>query len=170
AAVKPVAEPVAQVPAAAAPVEAGFQTVAVAAGIAEPVATRPRRRTRIVKPADEVDFQIAPASEPEPDAKSRRRPARTTSRPKAESKPKAETAPKADAGTKAESTPKAESKPKRASRAKAAAPVEAVAPESPAAVEAETEAKPRRRRATRSVTSTAVQEAAVVSEAEAVVS
>lgn len=163
AAVKPVAEPVAQVPAAAAPVEAGFQTVAVAAGIAEPVAepvaTRPRRRTRIVKPADEVDFQIAPASEPEPDAKSRRRPARTTSRPKAESKPKAETAPKADAGTKAESTPKAESKPKRASRAKAAAPVEA-----------ETEAKPRRRRATRSVTSTAVQEAAVVSEAEAVVS
>ncbi|CAO0834393.1 RNA helicase OS=Streptomyces microflavus OX=1919 GN=Smic_55000 PE=3 SV=1 [Streptomyces microflavus] len=173
AAVKPVAEPVAQVPAAAAPVEAGFQTVAVAAGIAEPVAepvaTKPRRRTRIVKPADEVDFQIAPASEPEPDAKSRRRPARTTSRPKAESKPKAETAPKADAGTKAESTPKAESKPKRVSRAKAAAPVEAVAPEAPAAAEAETEAKPRRRRATRSVTSTAVQEAAVVSEAEAVV-
>ncbi|MEU0297498.1 DEAD/DEAH box helicase, partial [Streptomyces microflavus] len=152
AAVKPVAEPVAQVPAAAAPVEAGFQTVAVAAGIAEPVAepvaTRPRRRTRIVKPADEVDFQIAPASEPEPDAKSRRRPARTTSRPKAESKPRAETAPKADAGTKAESTPKAESKPKRASRAKAAAPVEAFAPEAPAAAEAETEAKPRRRRAT----------------------
>ncbi|MFF3097024.1 DEAD/DEAH box helicase [Streptomyces cyaneofuscatus] len=178
AAVKPVAEPVAQVPAAAAPVEAGFQTVAVAAGIAEPVAepvaTRPRRRARIVKPADEVDFQIAPASEPEPDAKSRRRPARATSRPKAESKPKAETKPKtvtrpkADAGTAAESTPQAESKPKRASRAKAAAPVEAVAPEAPAAVEAE--AKPRRRRATRSVTSTASQEAAVVSEAEAVVS
>ncbi|MER6192802.1 DEAD/DEAH box helicase [Streptomyces cyaneofuscatus] len=178
AAVKPVAEPVAQVPAAAAPVEAGFQTVAVAAGIAEPVAepvaTRPRRRARIVKPADEVDFQIAPASEPESDAKSRRRPARATSRPKAESKPKAETKPKtvtrpkADAGTAAESTPQAESKPKRASRAKAAAPVEAVAPEAPAAVEAE--AKPRRRRATRSVTSTASQEAAVVSEAEAVVS
>ncbi|MFD3792744.1 DEAD/DEAH box helicase [Streptomyces cyaneofuscatus] len=178
AAVKPVAEPVAQVPAAAAPVEAGFQTVAVAAGtaepVAEPVATRPRRRARIVKPADEVDFQIAPASEPESDAKSRRRPARTTSRPKAESKPKAETKPKtvtrpkADAGTAAESTPQAESKPKRASRAKAAAPVEAVAPEAPAAVEAE--AKPRRRRATRSVTSTASQEAAVVSEAEAVVS
>ncbi|MFI7236986.1 DEAD/DEAH box helicase [Streptomyces cyaneofuscatus] len=176
AAAKPVAEAVAQVPAAAAPVEAGFQTVAVAAGIAEPVAepvaTRPRRRARIVKPADEVDFQIAPASEPEPDAKSRRRPARATSRPKAESKPKAETKPKtmappkAEAGTAAESTPKAESKPKRASRAKAAAPAEAVAPEAPAAVEA----KPRRRRATRSVTSTATQEAAVVSEAEAVVS
>ncbi|MBT2376388.1 DEAD/DEAH box helicase [Streptomyces sp. ISL-111] len=182
AAVKPVAGTVAQVPVAAAPVEAGFQTVAVAAGIAEPVAepvaTRPRRRTRIVKPADEVDFQIAPASEPEPDAKSRRRPARATSRPKAESKaeskPKAETKakrvsrPKAEAGTAAESTPKAESKPKRASRAKASAPAEAVAPEAPAAVEAE--AKPRRRRATRSVTSTAAQEAAVVSEAEAVVS
>ncbi|MEW1756523.1 DEAD/DEAH box helicase [Streptomyces cyaneofuscatus] len=177
AAAKPVAEAVAQVPAAAAPVEAGFQTVAVAAGIAEPAAepapTKPRRRTRIVKPADEVDFQIAPASEPEPQSKTRR-PARATSRPKAESKPKAETKPKtvtrpkADAGTAAESTPKAESKPKRASRAKAAAPAEAVAPEAPAAVEAE--AKPRRRRATRSVTSTASQEAAVVSEAEAVVS
>ncbi|MFC9190014.1 DEAD/DEAH box helicase [Streptomyces cyaneofuscatus] len=176
AAAKPVAEAVAQVPVAA-PVEAGFQTVAVAAGIAEPAAepapTKPRRRTRIVKPADEVDFQIAPASEPEPQSKTRR-PARATSRPKAESKPKAETKPKtvtrpkADAGTAAESTPKAESKPKRASRAKAAAPAEAVAPEAPAAVEAE--AKPRRRRATRSVTSTATQEAAVVSEAEAVVS
>ncbi|KAB2592656.1 DEAD/DEAH box helicase [Streptomyces arboris] len=177
AAAKPVAEAVAvaQVPAAA-PVEAGFQTVAVAAGIAEPVAepvaTKPRRRTRIVKPADEVDFQIAPASEPEPQSKTRR-PARATSRPKAESKPKAETKPKtvtrpkADAGTAAESTPQAESKPKRASRAKAAAPAEAVAPEAPAAA---VEAKPRRRRATRSVTSTASQEAAVVSEAEAVVS
>ncbi|MEU8566593.1 DEAD/DEAH box helicase [Streptomyces cyaneofuscatus] len=178
AAAKPVAEAVAQVPAAAAPVEAGFQTVAVAAGIAEPVAepvaTRPRRRARIVKPADEVDFQIAPASEPEPQSKTRR-PARATSRPKAESKPKAETKPKtvtrpkADAGTAAESTPKAETKPKRASRAKAAAPAEAVAPEAPAAT-VEAEAKPRRRRATRSVTSTATQEAAVVSEAEAVVS
>ncbi|MFD3645394.1 DEAD/DEAH box helicase [Streptomyces cyaneofuscatus] len=178
AAAKPVAEAVAQVPAAAAPVEAGFQTVAVAAGIAEPVAepvaTKPRRRARIAKPADEVDFQIAPASEPEPQSKTRR-PARATSRPKAESKPKAETKPKtlarpkADAGTAAEPTPKAESKPKRASRAKAAAPAEAVAPEAPAAV-AEAEAKPRRRRATRSVTSTASQEAAVVSEAEAVVS
>ncbi|MFE3716790.1 DEAD/DEAH box helicase [Streptomyces cyaneofuscatus] len=178
AAAKPVAVAVAQVPAAAAPVEAGFQTVAVAAGIAEPVAepvaTKPRRRARIVKPADEVDFQIAPASEPEPQSKTRR-PARATSRPKAESKPKAETKPKtvtrpkADAGTAAESTPKAESKPKRASRAKAAAPAEAVAPEAPAAA-VEAEAKPRRRRATRSVTSTATQEAAVVSEAEAVVS
>ncbi|MFE7483049.1 DEAD/DEAH box helicase [Streptomyces sp. NPDC057552] len=196
AAAKPVAEPVAQVPAAA-PVEAGFQTVAAAAGIAEPVAepvTRPRRRTRIVKPADEVDFQIAPASEPEPESKTRRRPARATSRPKAESKveSKVESKPKAEAGT------ETEAKPKRASRAKAAAPAETAAPEAPAtetetkprrrratrsatgtetsaapeapATAEEAETKPRRRRATRSVTSTASQEAAVVSEAEAVVS
>ncbi|MFF2715855.1 DEAD/DEAH box helicase [Streptomyces sp. NPDC058011] len=170
AAAKPVAEAVAQVPAAAAPAEAGFQTVAAAAGIAEPVAepvaTKPRRRARIVKPADEVDFQIAPASEPEPQSKTRR-PARATSRPKAESKPKAEAAPKASKAAKAEAGTEAASKPKRASRAKATAPAEAVTPEAPAAAEAE--AKPRRR-ATRSVTSTATQEAAVVSEAEAVVS
>ncbi|ARI52412.1 DEAD/DEAH box helicase [Streptomyces sp. S8] len=227
-AAKPVdAEPVAQIPAAAAPAEAGFQTVAAAAGIAEPVAepvaTRPRRRARIVQPADEVDFQIAPPSEPEPETKSRRRPARATSRPKAEATAKAASKPKAEA------VAETEAKPKRASRAKAAAPAEAAAPEAPAAdgtetkprrrratraadnaeaetvtpeapaadgtetkprrrratraadnAEAETvtpeapaaeaEAKPRRRRATRSVTSTATQEAAVVSEAEAVVS
>ncbi|MFJ9685245.1 DEAD/DEAH box helicase [Streptomyces bacillaris] len=231
-AAKPVdAEPVAQIPAATAPAEAGFQTVAAAAGIAEPVAepvaTRPRRRARIVQPADEVDFQIAPPSEPEPEAKSRRRPARATSRPKAEATAKAESKPKA------ETVAETEAKPKRASRAKAAAPAEAAAPEAPAADETETkprrrragraagnaeaetvtpeapaadeteakprrrratrsatnaeapapaeavapeapaaeaEAKPRRRRATRSVTSTATQEAAVVSEAEAVVS
>ncbi|WP_435286391.1 DEAD/DEAH box helicase [Streptomyces bacillaris] len=142
-AAKPVAaEPVAQIPAAAAPAEAGFQTVAAAAGIAEPVAepvaTRPRRRARIVQPADEVDFQIAPPSEPEPEAKTRRRPARATSRPKAEATPKAE------------AVTEAESKPKRASRAKAAAPAETAAPEAPATDE--TEAKPRRRRATRSAT------------------
>jgi superfamily II DNA/RNA helicase len=174
AAVKPVdgetASPVAAAPATPAPAE--FQTVAVAAGIAEPVAepkaVKPRRRTRTVKPADEVDFQIAPAAEPEPETKTRRRPARTTSRPKAESKPRAAAEPTAETGTEAESTPKAETKPKRASRAKAAAPAEAAAPETPATAEAE--AKPRRRRATRSVTSTAGQEAAVVSEAEAVVS
>ncbi len=145
-AAKPVdAEPVAQIPAAAAPAEAGFQTVAAAAGIAEPVAepvaTRPRRRARIVQPADEVDFQIAPPSEPEPEAKSRRRPARATSRPKAEATAKAESKPKAEA------VAETEAKPKRASRAKAAAPAEAAAPEAPAAEGTET--KPRRRRATR---------------------
>ncbi|XUZ98129.1 DEAD/DEAH box helicase [Streptomyces araujoniae] len=145
-AAKPVdAEPVAQIPAAAAPAEAGFQTVAAAAGIAEPVAEsvaiRPRRRARIVQPADEVDFQIAPPSEPEPEAKSRRRPARATSRPKAEATAKAESKPKAEA------VAETEAKPKRASRAKAAAPAETAAPEAPAADGTET--KPRRRRATR---------------------
>ncbi|XCM34151.1 DEAD/DEAH box helicase [Streptomyces parvus] len=197
AAAKPVTEetaaPVAAAPAAPAPVD--FQTVAVAAGVIEPVAepkaVRPRRRTRVVKPADEVDFQIAPAAEPEPEVKTRRRPARTT-KPKTESKAKAE--PKAEA---TESAPAAEPKARTAratkSRAKAetaepaakkataktakAAPkaaAKAVATEQPAveapAVVAEAEAKPRRRRATRSVTSTATPEAAVVSAAEAVVS
>lgn len=171
AAVKPVTEetapPVAAAPAAPAPAE--FQTVAVAAGVAEPVAepkaVKPRRRTRIVKPADEVDFQIAPAAEPEPESKTRRRPARATT--KAKSEPKA-------ASTSAE--PKARATRTTKSRAKAetaekAAP-EAAATEQPVveAPAAEAEAKPRRRRATRSVTSTAGQEAAVVSEAEAVVS
>ncbi|MFD5684579.1 DEAD/DEAH box helicase [Streptomyces bacillaris] len=161
-AAKPVAaEPVAQIPAAAAPAEAGFQTVAAAAGIAEPVAepvaTRPRRRARIVQPADEVDFQIAPPSEPEPEAKTRRRPARATSRPKAEATPKAE------------AVTEAESKPKRASRAKAAAPAETAAPEAPAAEDTET--KPRRRRATRAASNaeaeTVAPEAPAADETEA---
>ncbi|MEU5969808.1 DEAD/DEAH box helicase [Streptomyces globisporus] len=192
AAAKPVAEetaaPVAAAPADPAPVE--FQTVAVAAGVIEPVAepktVRPRRRTRVVKPADEVDFQIAPAAEPEPEAKTRRRPARAT-KPKTESKAKAE--PKAAKAT--ESAPAAEPKARATratkSRAKAetAEPAEKKATAKAAkaaskAVAAEqsavevpadgAEAKPRRRRATRSVTSTATQEAAVVSAAEAVVS
>ncbi|MFF3531207.1 DEAD/DEAH box helicase [Streptomyces rubiginosohelvolus] len=195
AAVKPVAEEtaasVAAAPAAPAPVE--FQTVAVAAGVIEPVAepkaVKPRRRTRVVKPADEVDFQIAPAAEPEPEVKTRRRPARAT-KPKTESKAKAE--PKAKAESKATESataaePKARATRATKSRAKAetAEPAEkkatakatkaaskAVATEQ-SAVEAPVdgaEAKPRRRRATRSVTSTATQEAAVVSAAEAVVS
>ncbi|MFE7455104.1 DEAD/DEAH box helicase, partial [Streptomyces griseus] len=104
AAVKPVTEetasPVAAAPAAPAPVE--FQTVALAAGVAEPVAepkaVKPRRRTRIVKPADEVDFQIAPAAEPEPEVKTRRRPARATTKATSEPKAAATTAePKARA-------------------------------------------------------------------------
>ncbi|MFC8697157.1 DEAD/DEAH box helicase [Streptomyces parvus] len=191
AAAKPVTEetaaPVAAAPAAPAPVE--FQTVAVAAGVVEPVAeakaVRPRRRARVVKPADEVDFQIAPAAEPEPEVKTRRRPARAT---KTESKAKAKADPKAEA---TESAPAAEPKARTAratkSRAKAEtaepaakkaaaktakAAAKAVATEQPAveAPAAEAEAKPRRRRATRSVTSTATPEAAVVSAAEAVVS
>ncbi|WP_432007821.1 DEAD/DEAH box helicase [Streptomyces parvus] len=202
AAAKPVTEetaaPVAAAPAAPAPVD--FQTVAVAAGVVEPVAepkaVRPRRRTRVVKPADEVDFQIAPAAEPEPEVKTRRRPARTT-KPKTEkteskAKPKAEPMPKAEPKAEAtESAPAAEPKARTAratkSRAKAEtaepaakkataktakAAAKAVATEQPAveAPAAEAEAKPRRRRATRSVTSTATPEAAVVSAAEAVVS
>ncbi|MBK3545458.1 DEAD/DEAH box helicase [Streptomyces sp. MBT60] len=197
AAAKPVAEetaaPVAAAPAAPAPVE--FQTVAVAAGViepaAEPKAVKPRRRTRVVKPADEVDFQIAPAAEPEPEVKTRRRPARAT-KPKTESKAKAAEPKATKAEPKAtESAPVAEPKARATratkSRAKAetAEPAEkkatakatkaaskTVATEQPA-VEAPAdgaEAKPRRRRATRSVTSTATQEAAVVSAAEAVVS
>ncbi|MEV5673443.1 DEAD/DEAH box helicase [[Kitasatospora] papulosa] len=71
---------VAQTPAAEPVVD--FQTVAVAAQAAEPVATKPRRRTRVVKPADEVDFQIAPASEPAPQTKARR--TRAAAKPKAE--------------------------------------------------------------------------------------
>ncbi|MGY5005888.1 DEAD/DEAH box helicase [Streptomyces sp. st115] len=171
---KPVTEetaaPVAAAPAAPAPAE--FQTVAVAAGIAEPVAepkaVRPRRRARIVKPADEVDFQIAPAAEPEPEVKTRRRPARATAK---KSEPKAEAAsaePKAKAPRATRSRAKAETAEKVTEKSAA----KAVAAEQPVveAPAAEAEAKPRRRRATRAVTSTSAQEAAVVSEAEAVVS
>ncbi|MEU6957999.1 DEAD/DEAH box helicase [Streptomyces sp. NPDC045714] len=183
--VKPVAEetasPVAAAPAAPAPAE--FQTVAVAAGVAEPVvgqtAVKPRRRTRIVKPADEVDFQIAPAAEPEPEAKTRRRPARATTKTKSEPKAAATSAePKARATRTTKSRAKAETAETAPTTEKVTAKVatkaaaKAVAVEQPAveAPAAEADAKPRRRRATRSVTSTATQEAAVVSEAEAVVS
>ncbi|MEV7914496.1 DEAD/DEAH box helicase [Streptomyces griseus] len=171
---KPVTEetaaPVAEAPAAPAPAE--FQTVAVAAGIAEPVAepkaVKPRRRARIVKPADEVDFQIAPAAEPEPEVKTRRRPARATAK---KSEPKAEAAsaePKAKAPRATRSRAKAET----AEKVTAKVAAKTVAAEQPVveAPAAEAEAKPRRRRATRAVTSTTAQEAAVVSEAEAVVS
>ncbi|WP_137231831.1 DEAD/DEAH box helicase [Streptomyces sp. BPSDS2] len=175
---KPVTEetaaPVAEAPAAPAPAE--FQTVAVAAGIAEPVAepkaVKPRRRARIVKPADEVDFQIAPAAEPEPEVKTRRRPARATAK---KSEPKAEAAsaePKAKAPRATRSRAKAETAEKVTEKPTAKVAAKTVAAEQPVveAPAAEAEAKPRRRRATRAVTSTTAQEAAVVSEAEAVVS
>ncbi|WP_235495650.1 DEAD/DEAH box helicase [Streptomyces violaceoruber] len=132
-AAKPVTEetaaPAAQVasaPVASAPAE--FQTVAVAAGITEPAPepkARPRRRARVVKPADEVDFQIAPAAEPEPETKTRRRPARATSKPKAEAKAKTE-AP-------VEAEPAAESKPKTRTRKKAEPKPEVVTSEAAAA-------------------------------------
>ncbi|MFF8247265.1 DEAD/DEAH box helicase [Streptomyces griseus] len=177
AAVKPVTEetasPVAAAPAAPAPVE--FQTVALAAGVAEPVAepkaVKPRRRTRIVKPADEVDFQIAPAAEPEPEVKTRRRPARATTKATSEPKAAATTAePKARATRTTKSRAKAETAETAETTAKATAKAVAVEPSPVEAPAAEAAAKPRRRRATRSVTSTATQEAAVVFEAEAVVS
>ncbi|MFE9724453.1 DEAD/DEAH box helicase [Streptomyces sp. NPDC005794] len=119
----PVAEPVVD-----------FQTVAVAAPVAEPVATKPRRRTRVVKPADEVDFQIAPASEPVSD-KPRRR-TRAAAKPKTEA-----------VATTATSEDAAETKPRRR-RPRAAATEKA---ETAAVTEAATDgeaapAKPRRRR------------------------
>lgn len=149
-AAKPVSEetaaPAAQVasaPVASAPAE--FQTVAVAAGITEPAPepkARPRRRARVVKPADEVDFQIAPAAEPEPETKTRRRPARATSKPKAEAKAKTE-AP-------VEAEPAAESKPKTRTRKKAEPKAEAVTSEAVTAESAAAGAKVRATRATKS--------------------
>ncbi|MEU3720026.1 DEAD/DEAH box helicase [Streptomyces californicus] len=135
----PAAAPAASAPVASAPAE--FQTVAVAAGITEPAPepkARPRRRARVVKPADEVDFQIAPAAEPEPETKTRRRPARATSKPKTEAKAKAE-AP-------VEAEPAAESKPKTRTRKKA----EAVTSEAVTAESAPAETKVRATRATKS--------------------
>ncbi|WP_223872994.1 DEAD/DEAH box helicase [Streptomyces sp. SP18CM02] len=140
-AAKPVTEetaaPAASAPVASAPAE--FQTVAVAAGITEPAPepkARPRRRARVVKPADEVDFQIAPAAEPEPETKTRRRPARATSKPKTEAK--------AEAPVEAE--PAAESKPKTRTRKKA----DAVTSEAVTAESAAAETKTRATRATKS--------------------
>ncbi|MEI7034531.1 DEAD/DEAH box helicase [Streptomyces pratensis] len=166
AAAKPVAAETAQpgAPAPAAPAQAEFQTVAAAAGVAEPAAepkaVRPRRRTRTVKPADEVDFQIAPASEPQQEPRARRRPARATTKPKAESsaaEPKAKAAKTAGSAAAAK-----QSRPTTEPVAETAAPATA---EAPAAEAGAADAKPRRRRATRSVTSTVSQEAAVASDA-----
>ncbi|MEV5160435.1 DEAD/DEAH box helicase [Streptomyces sp. NPDC053728] len=115
-----------------------FQTVAIAAPAAEPVATRPRRRTRVVKPADEVDFQIAPPSEPVTETKQRRRP-RAATKPKAEAVATAATAATEDT---------AETKPRRR-RPRAAAADKAESAAVPEAVTADGEAapaKPRRRR------------------------
>ncbi|MGW6352661.1 DEAD/DEAH box helicase [Streptomyces sp. NPDC055080] len=139
-----VGAPEAAAEAAVAVAEAPAAPAVEAVTEAEPAAeTKPRRRTRVVKPVvDEVDFQIAPASEPEPETKPRR------SRPRAAAKPKTESKPKADA--------KAKTTTKAATETATQAPAE------------EAEAKPRRRRATRAAT--AGTEAAVVSEAEAVVS
>ncbi|MBM7437452.1 superfamily II DNA/RNA helicase [Streptomyces sp. HB132] len=123
-------------PAPAAEPVVDFQTVAISAPAAEPVATKPRRRTRIVKPADEVDFQIAPVSEPVTETKQRRR-------PRAATKPKTEVAVETAVTT----GDAAETKPRRrrprataAEKAETAAVTEAVADGGTAP------AKPRRRR------------------------
>ncbi|MFD9503677.1 DEAD/DEAH box helicase [Streptomyces sp. NPDC060035] len=146
-AAKPVAETVSVTPVAETVVD--FQTVAVAAPVAEPVATKPRRRARVVRPVvDEVDFQIAPVSEPVSDTKSRRR-------PRAAAKPKTE----AVAATAAATEDAAETKPRRR-RPRAAVKAEATVAEtvvSGTASEDEAPAKPRRRRAR---ATTAVAEAA----------
>ncbi|MFC9248457.1 DEAD/DEAH box helicase [Streptomyces sp. NPDC057136] len=148
-AAEPVAETVTEVPApkvratrskVKAEVAVDFQTVAVAA--AEPV-TKPRRRARVIKPAvDEVDFQIAPPSEPVTETRRRTRPA---------AKPKTETVSEAPAA-------EGETKPRRR-RPRAAVNAEAAEATAPAVAEAESEAsaKPRRRRAR---TTTAKAEAA----------
>ncbi|MBL1286853.1 DEAD/DEAH box helicase [Streptomyces sp. For3] len=120
-------------PAPAAEPVVDFQTVAVAAPVAEPVATKPRRRTRVVKPADEVDFQIAPASEPVTETKQRRRP-RAATKPKAEAV--ASTATAEDTG---------ETKPRRR-RPRAAAEKAETAAVTETGAAGEAPAKPRRRR------------------------
>ncbi|WP_406392326.1 DEAD/DEAH box helicase [Streptomyces sp. NBC_00887] len=133
---KAVAETVTVAPAAESVVD--FQTVAVAAPVAESV-TKPRRRARVVRPVvDEVDFQIAPASEPVSDTKARRR-------PRAAAKPKTEAVAAAPAATE----DAAETKPRRR-RPRAAVKAEAAVLEtvaSAATSEDEAPAKPRRRRA-----------------------
>ncbi|WPW31242.1 DEAD/DEAH box helicase [Streptomyces atratus] len=110
---------------------------------AEPATeTKPRRRrTRaaVVKPvADEVDFQIAPISEPVPEARTVTKPRRRTRVVKpAEDEVDFQIAPISE--------PNPETKPRRRTRAAAKPKTEAVA-QAPAA---EGEAKPRRRRAPR---------------------
>ncbi|MFJ3142869.1 DEAD/DEAH box helicase [Streptomyces halstedii] len=135
AAAQPAVEAVAAAPVAEPVVD--FQTVAVAASVAEPVATRPRRRPRVVKPVvDEVDFQIAPVSEPVSETRPRRRPRTAT-------KPKTEAVASVPAVSEDAAAP---AKPRRR-RATGAAKAEATTAPETAAVEDAAAAKPRRRRA-----------------------
>lgn len=135
AAAQPAVEAVAAAPVAEPVVD--FQTVAVAASVAEPVATRPRRRPRVIKPVvDEVDFQIAPVSEPVSETRSRRRPRTAT-------KPKTEAVASVPAASEDAAAP---AKPRRR-RATGAAKAEASTAPETAAVEDAAAAKPRRRRA-----------------------
>ncbi|MGW1657378.1 DEAD/DEAH box helicase [Streptomyces atratus] len=109
---------------------------------AEPATeTKPRRRTRaaVVKPvADEVDFQIAPISEPVPEA-------RTVTKPRRRARVVKPAEDEVDFQIAPISEPNPETKPRRRTRAAAKPKTEAVA-QAPAA---EGEAKPRRRRAPR---------------------
>ncbi|MFJ7195174.1 MULTISPECIES: DEAD/DEAH box helicase [unclassified Streptomyces] len=106
-----------------------------------PVAeTKPRRRrARVVKPAeDEVDFQIAPISEPVAET-------RTVTKPRRRPRVVKPAEDEVDFQIAPISEPVPETKPRRRTRAAAKPKTEAVA-EAPAA---EGEAKPRRRRAPR---------------------
>ncbi|MET7786663.1 DEAD/DEAH box helicase [Streptomyces sp900116325] len=106
---------------------------------AEPVpeAKPRRRRARVVaKPADEVDFQIAPIAEPMPEVKAVTKPRRRT---RVVAKPAAD---EVDFQIAPIAEPVPESKPRRRTRAAAKPKAETVA-EAPVA---EAEAKPRRRR------------------------
>lgn len=123
-------------PAPAAEPVVDFQTVAVSAPAAETVATKPRRRTRVVKPADEVDFQIAPPSEPVSEAKQRRRP-RTATKPKADVAVETAVA----TGDVAETKPR-----RRRPRAASAEKTETAAVTEAVADDGTAPAKPRRRR------------------------
>ncbi|WP_031083216.1 DEAD/DEAH box helicase [Streptomyces sp. NRRL WC-3549] len=124
-----------------------FQTVA-AVSVAEPVVTRPRRRPRVVKPAvDEVDFQIAPASEPVTEARPRRR-------SRAAAKPKTETVAPVSAVAEDAAAP---AKPRRR-RATTAAKAESAPVSEAVAAKDTAPAKPRRRRA-RATTSVAAESA-----------
>ncbi|MET7619450.1 DEAD/DEAH box helicase [Streptomyces sp. NPDC005408] len=117
--------------------------------------TKPRRRTRAAKPAEaEVDFQIAPATEPEVETKPRRRTRAVkavdtveavATEVEAETKPRRRTRAAKPAEAEVDfqiapaTEPEAETKPRR--RTRAAKPVEAVA----TAEAPEAAAKPRRR-------------------------
>ncbi|MGW2087064.1 DEAD/DEAH box helicase [Streptomyces sp. NPDC001880] len=102
--------------------------------------TKPRRRrARVVKPAeDEVDFQIAPISEPVAET-------RTVTKPRRRPRVVKPAEDEVDFQIAPISEPVAETKPRRRTRAAAKPKTEAVA-EAPAV---EGEAKPRRRRAPR---------------------
>ncbi|MFF8615030.1 DEAD/DEAH box helicase [Streptomyces sp. NPDC015350] len=124
-------------------VQAPAEVVAEAApkAVEAPAETKPRRRrTRVVKPVeDEVDFQIAPVSEPVAEAK-------TVARPRRRARVVKPVEDEVDFQIAPISEPRSETKPRRRTRAAAKPASETVAQEAPADG---AEAKPRRRRAPR---------------------